>query len=178
MGKMSLSGIWRGYLGTLVNYSTGRMSMADIALQVVIPALSGVALFLFWPDDANAVNGVASNVVTGVSIISSLMCGVSVMLFQLRVQISSHDGAEATRRECRLIDETFSDVLWSVVVGFAAVILIIVGGVFDGRVPFAHKAMLSAALCLVLNLVAVTCMSLKRINAAYEIVSRVWGGRK
>ena len=178
MGKMGLSGIWRGYLGTLVNYSTGRASVADIVLQIAVPALAGVALFVCWPGDAETVSGVTSNVVTGVSIVSSLMCGVSVMLFQLRVQVSSHDGAEATGRECRLIDETFSDVLWSVVAGFAAVILIIVGGVLDGWAPLAHKAMLSAALCLVLNLVAVTCMSLKRINAAYEIVSRVWGGRR
>lgn len=178
MGKMSLSGIWRGYLVTLVNYSTGRTSMVDIILQIVIPAIAGVILFVSWPDNTNVVNSVASNVVTGVSIVSSLMCGVSVMLFQLRVQISSHDGTEATREECRLVDETFSDVLWSVVVGFAAVILIIVGGVFDGQVPMLHKMMLSLAFCLVLNLVAVTCMSLKRINAAYEIVSRVWGGRQ
>lgn len=175
MGKMSLLGIWRGYRKTLVNAEDGRTSKRDIAVQIATPMLIGALAFAFWPIGKGVVEDIASNVVTGVSIISSLMCGVAVMIFQLRVQLAARKDGMPDRREVELIDETYSDVLWSVVVGFASVILIILSYAFEPVSQILWRATLSAALCFVVNLVMVSCMSLKRLNASYEIVSKVWG---
>lgn len=178
MGKMSLSGVWNGYRKTLVNYSTGKTSKRDLAIQIGVPLVTGAVAFALWPLGRQAIESVVSNVVTGVSIVSSLMCGVAVMIFQLRVQLASQGDITPTRREVELIDETYSDVLWSVVVGFAAVILIVVSYALDAVSPVLWRGSLSLALCCVMNLVMVSCMSLKRLNASYEIVSKVWGRPK
>ncbi|WP_158407608.1 hypothetical protein [Berryella intestinalis] len=156
-----------------MNASTGRVSAVDVFLHVVIPVALAAGMFAFWPLDANTMQRASSNMVTGASIVSSLMCGVAVMLFQLRTQIASERGF-ASRGERRLIDETYYDVLWSVVVGFSAVALIVVGDFVSHLSPCAWKALVAAAIALVANMAMATCMGIKRIAAAYEIISKVW----
>lgn len=181
MGKTSLKGIRDGYLNTLrENPGTpgSRFNRHDLLLQIFLPATFAALFGVAWPLDEIALQRVCGNVVTGVSIISSLMCGVAVMLFQLRIQLALPDDIDASEGEAELIDQTFSDVLWSVVIGFAAVVLLMVGDVLFGIAPVLHRACVSVAFGMVANLAIVTCMSLKRMNASYEIVAKVWGRKR
>lgn len=177
MEKMDLSRVWFAYLHTLRNASTGKVSKQDIVFQLGLPVIIIVLLFLVWPFSDISIGNIASNVLTGVSIISSLMCGVAIMLFQLRVQISSKELPCSTSEETELIDETYNDVLWSVVVGFASAILIVVSyAIFDFS-RLLWRICLSCSLGLIANLIMVSCMSIKRLSAAYEIVSKSWGSK-
>ena len=187
MNKLSLRGIWHGYIRTLVNASTGKPNKCDYFIQICTPIISGVLLFLLWPTNSDspkdssfisAIGIVSTNIVTGVSIVSSLMCGVAVMLFQLRVQLSSQEIPVPTRDDVKLIDEVYFDVLWSVLVGFASVVIIIASDIIKVLSFCLWKAALSFAFCLVFNLVLVSCMILRRLGASYEIVANIWGNNR
>lgn len=181
MGKTSLKGIRDGYLNTLrenPGAQGSRFNRHDLLVQIISPATFAVLFGMAWPLGESALQRVCGNVVTGVSIISSLMCGVAVMLFQLRIQLALPDDIDASEGEAELIDQTFSDVLWSVVIGFAAAALLIAGEALSGIVPVLHRACVSVAFGMVANLAVVTCMSLKRMNASYEIVAKVWGRKR
>lgn len=180
MDKTSLKEIRDGYLSTLREIP-GRpdspLRKHDLMVQIIAPAGFAVLFGLAWPLGANELAGLCSNIVTGVSIVSSLMCGVAVMLFQLRIQLALPEDIDASEDEVELIDETFSDVLWSVVAGFAAVVILIAGDILAALAPALHRACVSLALGLVVHLAIVTCMGLKRLNTSYMIVARVWGKR-
>ena len=180
MDKTSLKEIRDGYLNTLREVP-GRpdspLNRHDLLVQVILPAGISVLFGIAWPLEEADLAAVCSNVVTGVSIVSSLMCGVAVMLFQLRIQLALPEDIDASEGEIELIDETFSDVLWSVVAGFAAVVALIVGDILAALVPILHRVCVSVALGLVAHLAIVTCMGLKRLNASYAVVAKVWGKR-
>lgn len=178
MGKTSLRDIRRGYLRTLREepWKPGSpFNKRDLLTQILLPVGVALAYGVSWPLDGDALDGMCGNIVTGVSIVSSLMCGVAVMIFQLRVQLASPGDIDASDVEVELVDETFSDVMWTVVVGFAAVLLLILGDVAAVILPVLRRSCVSVAIGLVANLAVVTCMSLKRMNASYMTVSRVWG---
>lgn len=180
MSKTGLGDIRKGYLRTLrrdPRKHGSPFNKHDLLLHVFLPIGLALLYGVTWPLNGESLDGMCSNVVTGVSIVSSLMCGVAVMIFQLRVQIASPGEVDASSEEIELIDETFSDVLWSVVVGFAAVLLLIVGDVAEVILPALHRVLVSVAVGLVANLVVVTCMSLKRMNASYLTVAKAWGRR-
>lgn len=180
MGKTSLKEIREGYLNTLREIP-GRpdspFNRHDLLVQVILPATIAVLFGVSWPLEASDLAVVCGNIVTGVSIVSSLMCGVAVMLFQLRIQLVLPEDIDASEGEIELIDETFSDVLWSVVAGFAAVVMLIVGDILAALAPVLYRICVSVALGLVAHLAIVTCMGLKRLNASYAIVAKVWGRR-
>ena len=173
MGKMSLRRVAQEYLSTLVDGRTEKVSATDVTVQIVVPVIFGTVFFITWPIPNNAVLNLVGGFETGVSIVSALLCGVSVMVFQLRLQLASQMDPQPTRREAKLIDEMFYDVLWAVVVGFGSVLLLILSSAApEGHISW--KAIISVALALLLNFIMVTCMCLKRLNAAYEIVSKCW----
>ncbi|WP_419044880.1 hypothetical protein [Enorma massiliensis] len=177
MGKMNLWLVARGYLSTLVDARTEKISPIDMTVQVAAPVVCGVVFYFVWPLSNEAVENLAEGFVSGVSIVSALLCGVAVMVFQLRLQLASQTKPQPTLRESKLIDEMFYDVLWAVVVGFGSVLLL----VLRDAAPFgleAWKAIVSVAGALLLNFIMVTCMCLKRLGAAYEIVSKYWAPKR
>lgn len=180
MGKTSLKEIRDGYLNTLREIpgkSDSPLRKHDLMVQIIIPIGIAVLFGLVWPLGASELAGLCGNIVTGVSIVSSLMCGVAVMLFQLRIQLALPEDIDASEGEVELIDETFSDVMWSVVAGFAAVVTLVIGDILVALAPVLYRVCISLALGLVVHLAIVTCMGLKRLNASYAIVAKVWGRR-
>ena len=177
MGKMSLRRIAAGYLSTLVDARTEKKCLSDIVIQICIPIVSGAVFFAFWPASKDSMEGLADGFVTGVSIVSALLCGVAVMVFQLRIQIASQTDPRPTGDESILIDEMFNAVLWAVVVGFGAVLLLILRNAFQAE-STAWKVLISISLSLLMNFVMVSCLCLKRLSAAYAIVSKCWTPRR
>lgn len=173
MGKTSLVRVAAAYLSTLRSYRTEKYMASDIAVQLVAPALLGAAFGVTWPVPAARLSEAVGNMVSGVSIISALLCGVAVMVFQLRLQLASQESPRPTKREVVLVDETFHDILWAVVAGFASVILLTISGMLpdDGA---AQRTVVGVAVFFLLNFLLVTCMCIKRLHSAYEIVSKYW----
>ncbi len=172
MGKISLFGIARAYLNTLRSYKTKKIMLSDLLVQIVLPAVAAAAFAILWPLDEEKLSSVSANVISGVSIVSALLCGVAVMVFQLRMQMSAQGGRPPREKVRRLVDETFYDILWAVVVGFAAVFLTIAMGVAEG-VDVLQRALGGLAVFSLGNFVLVTCMCVKRLCSTYREFSGV-----
>lgn len=83
MGKIDFWPLLIKYIDTLRNYQTNKISLIDIFVQLIVPALLSVALFFNWPDSRINPGDLISNLISCISIISGLMCAVAVLLFQL-----------------------------------------------------------------------------------------------
>lgn len=101
MGKMNLTNVYLKYFATLVDARTEKICYSDVGIQVVAPLVGGAAFFACWPLDPQAVDSLSTDVITAVSIISALLCGVAVMIFQLRLQLTSSDGPIPTSDESK-----------------------------------------------------------------------------
>lgn len=177
MGKVSLFSVAKEYLGTLTSYRTKKPMIGDILVQLVLPGLFAAWLTVGKPVEASVIAAIADKAVVGVSIISALLCGVAVMMFQLRVQMSTSEDFRPTERESALVDHTFHDLLWAVVAGFASVILSIVSSAF-GIDSVWRAAVYGLMAFFFVNFVLVTCMCIKRISKTYVTVSSRWGNRQ
>jgi hypothetical protein len=178
MNKISLVEIWSSYLNTLVDFNTGRKKGADVALQIVLPSLVSISLVVcsalgLFPE--GLIGTSRSEIVTGIAIVSSLLCAVAVMVFQLRVQIDAGiKGVSIMDREVGLVDELFHDVMWAIVAGFTVVLLLVVSNLgIVGESPL-RPFIESVAMGGAINFVLVICMSLKRLSASYRVVSVEW----
>ena len=79
--------------------------------------------------------------------------------------------------EIELIDELFSDVLWSVVVGFLSVGCMAISGEIND-IAAVNNLFTAFSLALCCNFIVVTLMCLKRIDVCYQFISRFWGRKK
>lgn len=171
MEKVSLGEIWSSYFKTLKNYGTGNVCVGDVVLQIILPILVSLlmlALLLSGEVCSEAIEKNLSNIVTGVSVVSSLLCAVAVMLFQLRVQIDSGiNGVVPIGKEVELVDELFHDVMWAIVMGFSIVLMLIISQTDIGDFISLKPILEALAVGCGMNFVLVICMSIKRLSASY-----------
>lgn len=173
MGKIDFWPLLIKYIDTLRNYQTNKISLIDIFVQLVVPALLSVALF-FLPDSCINLDDLISNLISCISIISGLMCGVAVLLFQLRLQMSSQNDPKPLDREFDLVDESFHISMWTVLDGLFAVGLLCIAPLAKNINELYSRILFCLAAFFLLNFQFVTLMALKRISAAYTIFSRGW----
>lgn len=173
MGKIGLLGIAFEYLKTLRSYRTGKPMARDIFVQIVAPAVAALSFAIAWPLEASEVSRIAGNIISGVSIISGLLCGVSVMVFELRMQMASQTDPRPTKRETILVDETFHDIVWATAAGFATVFFMISGDALS-FCQGVQRVTYGIAVFFLINFVLVTCMCIKRLSATYRVVSEGW----
>lgn len=177
MGKISLRGLFVRYLRTLHSVDDDSLYFPDIFVHFVIP----LGLFI-WAiiktDNAADFRGYFANAMTVISVISGFMCGLAVMIFELRINLNQSKGELGENaQEIELIDELFSDVLWSVVVGFLTVgCMALSGDATDSSMVNNLFTAFSLAFCC--NFIVVTLMCLKRIDVCYQVISRFWGRKK
>lgn len=177
MGKISLRGLFVRYLRTLHSVDDDSLYIPDVFVHFVIP----IGLFI-WAmietDNAATVRAYFANAMTAISVISGFMCGLAVMIFELRINLNQSNGELGENaQEIKLIDELFSDVLWSVVVGFLTVgCMALSGDATDSSMVNNLFTAFSLALCC--NFIVVTLMCLKRIDVCYQVISRFWGRKK
>lgn len=170
MGKADLKPIAKAYFRTLRDHSTGKMSLWDVAFQIGLPVPIGVLVcFLGRLGIIGCLR--FDGIVTVVSIVSSLMCALAIMLFDLRRNIKKKPDKQAERLEMQLVDELFADVMWCIVSGFSSAVLMALSGL--GEWPDSNISLVfgSIAISLALNFAIVSCMCLKRMSGVYLIVS-------
>lgn len=177
MGKISLRGLFVRYFKTLHSVDDDSPYVPDILFHFGIP----LGLFI-WAiiktDSAAAMRGYFANTMTAISVISGFMCGLSVMIFELRINLNQCKGELGENaQEVELIDELFSDVLWSVVVGFLSVGCMAISGETTDA-SMVNYLFTAFALALCCNFIVVTLMCLKRIDVCYQFISRFWGRKK
>lgn len=174
MGKINFWAILIKYIDTLRNYRTNKISPADVTVQLVIPALLSVALFFKWPDGWVNFEDLITNLISCISIISGLMCGVAVLLFQLRLQMSSQKDPKPLDRELTLVDESFHISMWVVLDGLLVVGLLCIAPLTKNINEIFSRLLFCFSAFFLLNFLLVTLMALKRISAAYTTFSRGW----
>lgn len=112
MGKISLRGLFVRYLRTLHSVDDDSLYIPDIFVHFAIP----FGLFIWAIIDTHTVAAVRAyfaNAMTAISVISGFMCGLAVMIFELRINLNQSNGELGENaHEIELIDELFSDVLW------------------------------------------------------------------
>ena len=137
-------------------------------------ALLSVALFFNWPDGCINLEDLISNLISCISIISGLMCGVAVLLFQLRFQMSSQKDPKPLDREFTMVDESFHISMWTVLDGLFVVGLLCIAPLTKNFNELFSRFLFCLAAFFLLNFLLVTLMTLKRISAAYTAFSRGW----
>ncbi len=174
MGKISLKGLFDRYLKTLHSVDDDSLYAPDIFVHIGIPVVLFI-LAIIKPDVAVGARPYFANAMTAISVISGFMCGLALMIFELRINLNESKGKLGeSSQELELIDELFSDVMWSVVVGFLTVgAMAISGNVSDDS--FANTLSTALAFASCANFIIVTLMCIKRIDVCYQFVSRYWG---
>ena len=128
-----------------------------------MPVAAGIAVSLagFRMKDTAAV-------LAALAVFTALLFGLVIFVFQLRVQIKD-DGRDRTHPSiAELIDETFANVTYSVIIGLFTTVVGLVGAAVadeNAGVPIWISAILCA---LGLHLVLTILMCLKRVHSAYQ----------
>lgn len=174
MGKINFWPLLIKYIDTLRNYQTNKISPTDVAVQLVIPALPCVVLYFNWPGSCVDFEDLISNLMGCISIISGLMCGVAVLLFQLRLQMCSQKDPKSLDREFTLVDESFHISMWTVLDGLFVVGLLCFAPLTKNINELFSRFLFCLAAYFLGNFLLVTLMALKRISAAYTAFSRGW----
>lgn len=174
MGKTNILLLFQKYFKTLCNYQTNKKSLFDIFLQLVFPVLVSIILFFTMPNSCSYTNDLISNIISCISIISGFMCGVAVLLFQLRLQMCSQKDPKPLDRELALVDESFHISMWAVVDGLIVVGFLCVVPLINNVYKPVSRFLFCLASSFLINFLLVTCMVLKRISAAYTSFSRGW----
>lgn len=174
MGKIDIRLLFQKYFETLCNYQTNERSHFDIFLQLVFPVVVSIGLFFIWPNSCSNAGDLISNFISCISIISGFMCGVAVLLFQLRLQMCSQQDPKPLDRELALVDESFHISMWAVFDGLIVVGFLCAAPLLNNVNELVSRFFFCLAISFLINFLQVTCMVLKRISAAYTSFSRGW----
>ena len=130
MGKAGIGRIFKDYCDTLRTGVYRNRNWRDFLTHFVVPAIVAIAVYLAPQSVLDLIRSCFGNAITALSIVSALLCGLAVAVFQLRVQISSGSSGLMVRdAEIKLIDELFAAILWAVVAGFGAAGLMVIEGI-------------------------------------------------
>ncbi len=177
MGKAGIGRIFKNYCDTLRTGVYRNRNWRDYVTHFAIPAIVAIAIFVAPQSVSSSIRSCFGNAITALSIVSALLCGLAVAVFQLRIQISSgSSGVEVRGAEVELIDELFAAILWAVVAGFSAAGLMVVAGI-DNLANVVCDIATACSLGVTCNFAVVVCMCLKRLSIAYHLASKEWGRR-
>lgn len=179
MDKIKLSRVFGAYIDGLRMYD--RLRFSDMALQFGFPIIIGVLLgfgFVFIPGDVSDIKAVIGNAISAVSIISGLMCALAVLIFQLRVQLSTGESVKVSDREYMLVDHLFNDALWDVVVGLSCALTLVVASGLVSTASIFSAVLLATSTALSVHFLLVTTMCIKRLSIAYEVIAKAWSKRR
>lgn len=169
----SVKSIVVDYFDSLRSARDRRFKLPVLLVQIGFPVLMGVVFGAVGLEIANS-----GEVVTGVSIVAALMCGVATLLFQIRVNLREkfEDESQAflTQFDLDLVDELFAQVMWCILTGFFLVLLILAKGVIPGLIvafPLARNFGLGLMWGLMTNFILTVGLVLKRLNRVYYLVA-------
>lgn len=174
MSMSSVADIAKDYVHSLKSANDRKLKLGTVLFQLGAPVglgLLAAAVRLGIPDPSDAV--------TGVSIVSALMCSVAVLLFQARVDLrhrfESLGDPAFVQGDLDLVDELFAQVLWSILSGFVLVLLLILESAFSSALAGFEPVMrlgCGVAWCLMANFALTVGIVLKRMRRVYRSIAR------
>ena len=171
MGMSSIFGIVEDYIESLKSARDGRMPLNTIFVQIILPIFVGALSGIFMQDFPEL-----SDVVTGISIVSSLMFAAATLLFQTRIELRKELENETqyflTNEDLKLIDGLFSQVLWSILSGFILVLTILVVDMVDPTSSPAVNIIFGFIATGLTNFILTVGIALKRMRRVYSLVAK------
>lgn len=174
MSKISLYYVVKNYIASLHQGNEKKISKFDVFYQIITPLIIAVVITVNANELHDSLNEALQGLLTWVSITSSLIFAVVVMVYQLRMQLIAQKEIEPKGNDLRVIDEIFYCTLWAVVAGFTSAAFIVVKPLVSTYNTSIGDLFAGLAIALSLNLVLVTCMTIKRIGITYEVISKHW----
>lgn len=173
MGMSSVAGIAKDYISSLKSARDGKMKPTVLFMQIGFPFVAGIIAALTRFGVPNS-----EELITGVSIVAALMCGVATLLFQTRINLSklfeNKTNVFLLKDDIRLVDELFAQVMWSILSGFLLALLLVMktpAVLVFGSLDLFVRVGFGLAWCLVVNFVLTVGMVLKRMRRVYQIVA-------
>lgn len=173
MGMSSVRGIVKDYVNSLRSARDGKLKPSFVLVQIGSPLVLGLMAGLLRFGVPNT-----SELVTGVSIVAALMCGVATLLFQTRVDLrQKFDGendAFLTEDDLRLVDELFAQVMWTILSGFLLVFVLVIKGALPsvlGGIDAIVRLGFGLTWFLAGNFVLTVGVVLKRMRSVYYRVA-------
>lgn len=138
-----------------------------IFLQLVVPALAGLAVWHFEV----RLRG-APELIAGVSVLAALLFGLVIYVFQLGVDVRGREKGKVPPRLPSLIDQLFQNVLYAVLVAIALLVVFIVAAQFEGPTAKGASSSLPVGwsvgiVVISAHLLAVISQCVKRTRRAY-----------
>lgn len=162
MSKVSLWMIAKRHFETLYDLRTGKRDWVAILIQIGLPVVVvGIAIWRNWRlPDPGLVAGIAATV-------AALLCAAAVFLFQVRLDLNTHR-ENIDVDDIVLVDETFYNVLWAVVVGLSVAVTIVLNSSFGtlSRTPYVTGLVIG----LGVHFSLVVAMVLRRLQRSYDIL--------
>lgn len=168
--KFSILPVIIDQYSTFTDAHTGRPRFEDYFVVLAIPIGLGA-----WSVLSGGTITIVGELISAIAIITSLLFGLVVFIFQLRVQLGAKDVAERVpMSSVQLIDEMFKNVAYAIVIGFAATALLLLGAAVRDESEQAISVALSGAIVVLLaHFVLTLAMCLKRLTKAYDRVARL-----
>lgn len=153
------------HIDTLVNYRGGQttgISAHDIGTQYILPVAAGSACAFAFGDPISM-----SGVLAGAAILTAFSFGLAVFAFQTRTSIPDSKGSS----RMHLLDEFFTNVLYSVLVGlvWSSLLMVFAAVEVSGVWVRAENGLVTA---VGLHYLVVMLMCIKRLRAVYRAVTR------
>lgn len=171
--KFSLVSVVADQYGTLVDAKTGKRRIEDFVVVLGVPgATAALSRYVGWRIE------IVGELISAVAIITALLFGLVIFLFQLRIQLGDPERADRIPRSAiRLVDEMFTNVAYAIVVGFVVTGVTLIGAATRvdpaGELPV--QPIGPTLTCLILGLLIhfllVLAMCLKRLTSSYRQVA-------
>ncbi|WP_255788090.1 hypothetical protein [Mycobacteroides abscessus] len=161
--KASVAPAVLAHFRTLRDDRTGGLRVFDFVLFLGMPTVTALVV---WAVDFRM--GDIASLLAALAVFTALLFGLVIFVFQLRVQLRSEGHDQDRPKLALLIDETFANVTYSVIVGLLTTCVGVVAAALatkDQGAPVVLSAVLSG---LLLHLILTILMCLKRIHAAYQ----------
>jgi hypothetical protein len=160
-GKIDVRDILRDHFRTMVDYSTGRSSVADISLFLLLPVATAIGL-----DQAGVlIDGRAVSVlITAVSILGGLLFNVLVLIHTVAARFVAPTGQ---RDGNRFLSEIYSNIAYAILL--CLVTLVPLALLAMASTPWLLRALSVAAVFLLVHLLLTLLMILKRLHALLRL---------
>lgn len=173
--KINILPIAKAHFKTLRNDATQERSLGDIALHLLVPVLTFA--LCAWPLHLD-LEGKYSNILAALAIIFGFAFAAVIFIFQLRMQMAEMQVLSRKSPVAEiapqidptapiLVNELFSNCLYAVLVSGVAVLW--TGAVDAVNLPVWCDYLIAS---LIAHLVVVLMMCFKRINAAFNRITR------
>lgn len=165
--KVDPSRVLADHVATLRDHATNKVRPSELAVHYGLPVAFGVAVPIFGIRLTDA-----GQIIAGAAVLAGFSFGLSVFVFQLRMEAARDPRVPRGSLLLDLIDELFTNVLYSIVVGLALTVFTVVATTVQPEGVTRLNSWWTGIIAGVgLHYLLTLAMCVKRMRAAYRQLS-------